>query len=188
MALRHLIQYLRAEHQALHNLAARLDKLLTAASKNDFAEHSKSLSALRSLERGLLGIVRHCSEQDRDVESTYLHYLNQDDRTRIAEEHEQLIRAVTNFREELKCATPDRTMAMILPGMEVVSRLRSHIAYEQEMLGRIMEVAVASRPAVRKKEPLKKPHKKHRKHAVRRKLAPEEAAPLPYTMELHPEL
>lgn len=188
MALRHLIQYLRIEHQGLLNLATRLDKLLTAASKNDFAEHSRSLSALRSLERGLLGVVRHCSEQDRDVESTYLHYLHQDERARIAEEHEQLVRAVTNFREELKCATPDRTMAMILPGMDVVIRLRSHISYEQEMLGRIMEVAVPSRPVVRKKESVKKPHTKHRKHAARRKPAPEESAHLPYTMELHPEL
>lgn len=188
MALRHLIQYLRIEHQGLLNFAARLDKLLTSASKNDFAEHAKSLSALRSLERGLLGVVRHCSEQDRDAESIYLHYLHQDDRTRIADEHEHLIRAVTNFREELKCATPDRTMAMILPGMDVVNRLRSHIAYEQEMLGRIMEAAASSRPVVRKKEPLKKPHRKHRKHAARRKPALEEAAPLPYTMELHPEL
>lgn len=188
MALRHLIQYLRTEHQALLSLAARLDKLLTSASKNDFTEHSKSLSALRSLERGLLGVVRHCSEQDRDVESTYLHYLHQEDRARIADEHEQLIRAVTNFREELKCATPDRTMAMILPGMDVVNRLRSHIAYEQEMLGRIMEVAVPTRPAAKQKVSAKKPHKKHRKHAVRRESAPEEAAPLPYTMELHPEL
>ena len=67
MALRHLIEYLRTEHQALLNLAARLDKLLTSASKNDFAEHSKSLSALRTLERGLVGVVRHCSQQDRDV-------------------------------------------------------------------------------------------------------------------------
>jgi hypothetical protein len=188
MALRHLIQYLRTEHQALLNLATRLDKLLTSASKNDFAEHSKSLSALRSLDRGLLGVVRHCSQQDDDVESAYLHYLHQDARVRIADEHEHLIHAVTNFREELKCATPDRTMAMILPGMDVVNRLRAHIAYEQEMLGRIMELSVSPRPAVKKHEPRKKAHRKQKKHAVRRKPVAEEAATLPYTMELHPEL
>ena len=188
MALRHLIQYLRTEHQALLRLAARLDKLLTSASKNDFAEHSKSLSVLRSLERGLLGVVRHCSEQDRDVESSYLHYLHPDERARIADEHEQLISAVTNFREELKCATPDRTMAMILPGMDVVNRLRSHIAYEREMLGRIVEAAVPSRPAAKQKVPVKKLHRKHRKHGARRKSVHEEAPPVPYTLELHPEL
>ena len=188
MALRHLIQYLRIEHQGLLNLAARLDKLLTSASKNDFAEHAKSLSALRSLERGLLGVVRHCSEHDSVVESAYLHYLHQHEHARIAEEHEHLIRAVNNFREELKCATPDRTMAMIIPGMEVVNRLRAHVAYEQELLGRIMELTVPCRPVVEKKQPGKKSRKKPKKHLLRRKPAPEEAAHLPYTMELHPEL
>ena len=77
---------------------------------------------------------------------------------------------------------------MILPGMDVVNRLRAHIAYEQELLGRIMELAVPFRQVVEKKQPGKKSHKKPRKHPLRRKPAPEEAAHLPYTMELHPEL
>lgn len=188
MALRHLIEYLRTEHQALLNLAVRLDKLLTSASKNDFAEHTRSLSALRSLDRGLLRVVRHCSKQDPVVEPACLHYLHQHEHARITDEHEHLIRAVTNFREELKCATADRTMAMIIPGMEVVNRLRAHIAYEQELPGRIMELTVPSQPVVEKKQPGKKLHKKPRKHPLRRKPAPEEAAHLPYTMELHPEL
>jgi hypothetical protein len=188
MALRHLIQYLRTEHEALLNLATRLDRLLSSASKNDFAEHSRSLSGLHSLDRGLLRIVRHCSEQDRDVESDYLHYLLQHERARIADEHKDLIRAATNFREELKCATPDRTRALIIPAMDVVNRLRAHISYEQELLGRIMELAIPFRPVVMKQGSGRKTLKKHRKHAARRKPALEEAAPLPYTMELHPEL
>lgn len=188
MALGHLIRYLRTEHQVLLNLANHLDKLLTSASRNDFAEHSKSLSGLRSLDRGLLLVIRHCSQQDADVESDYQHYLHQEDRTRIADEHVELIRAVTSFREELKCATPDRTMAMIIPGMDVVNRLRAHIAYEQELLGRIIEVAVTSRLAVKRKEAAKKTPRKHKKHAIRRKPGAEEAAAVPYTLELHPEL
>ncbi len=185
MGLRHLIQYLRTEHQALLNLATRLDKLLTSAAKNDFAEHSKSLPALRSLERGFLGVVRHCSAQDRDIESTYLRYLKQEERARIAAEHKQIIRTVTNFREELKFATADRTMAMVLPGMDVVNRLRSHISYERELLGRIMELAVPPRSAVKKKESEKRTYGKH---TVRRKPMAGKAEALPYTLELHPEL
>ena len=187
MGLRHVIQYLRTEHQTLLNLSSRLDKHLTSASKNDFAEHSKSLSELRSLGRGFRAVVRHCSEQDDDVESVFQQYLHQDDCTRIVDEHLKLLHAVTNFKEELKCATPDRTMAMILPGMDLVNRLRAHIAYEQELLGRIMEVAVRSQPAVKKRESGKKTPRKHRKYAVRRKSVAEGATPLPYTMELHPE-
>jgi hypothetical protein len=65
--------------------------------------------------------------------------LQQDERDRINAEHEQIIRAVRNFREELKCVTTDRIMAMILSGMDVINLLRAHIAYEGEMLGRIAE-------------------------------------------------
>jgi molecular chaperone GrpE (heat shock protein) len=132
MALRHHIQYLRKEHEELLHLADRIEKMLESASKNDFAEHLKSLTGLRSLEHGLAGIVEHCGAEDRIIESTYHRYLQQDERARIDAEDEQIIRAVTNFREELKCATTDRTMAMILPGMDAVNRLRAHIAYERE--------------------------------------------------------
>jgi molecular chaperone GrpE (heat shock protein) len=129
MALRHRIQYLRKEHEELLHLADRIEEMLESASKNDFAEHLKSLTGLRSLEHGLAGIVEHCRAEDRIIESTYRHYLQQDERERIDAEHEQIIRAVTSFREELKFATTDRTMAMILPGMDVINRLRAHIAW-----------------------------------------------------------
>jgi hypothetical protein len=188
MALRHRIQYLRKEHEGLLYLADRIEEMLELASKNDVAEHLKSLSGLRSLAHGLAGIVEHCHAEDRIIESTYHHYLQQDERARIDAEHEQIIRAVTNFREELKFATTDRTMAMILPGMDVVNRLRAHIAYERELLGRIAEAGNPPKKAPGKKKTDKKAREKKRRHIAKRKTETKVAGALPYTLEPHPEL
>jgi hypothetical protein len=82
--------------------------------------------------------VEHCHAEGRIVESIYHHSLQLKERDRIEAEHQQIPRAVSDFREELKFATGDRTTATIVPGMDVVNRLRAHIAYEREMLGRII--------------------------------------------------
>src|SRR5712691_10410721 len=105
MVLNHRIEYLRKEHEELLNLARRIEKALESASKNEVAEHLKSLNELRSLEHGFAGIVEHCHAEDHIVESMYHQSLQQDERDRINAEHEQIIRAVTNFREEMKFAT-----------------------------------------------------------------------------------
>lgn len=183
MALRHRIQYLRKEHEGLLRLADRIEEMLELASKNDVAEHLKSLTGLRSLEHGLAGIVEHCHAEDRIIESTYHHYLQQNERERIDTERELIIRAVTNFREELKFATTDRTMAMIPSGMDVVKRLRAHIAHERELLGRIAEVGNPPKRAVGKKKIGKRTHEKKRRHVARRKMETKSADVVPYTLE-----
>lgn len=188
MALRHRIQYLRREYEELLNLAGGIEKLLESASKNDIAEHLKGLTGLLSLEHGLAGIVEHCHAQDRIIESTYRQYLQQDERDRIDAEHEQIVWAVTNLKEELKCATADRTMAMILPGMEVVNRLRAHIAYERNLLDRIVQLSNTQESTTMKKPTGKKTLGRKRKHARKRKMPAKAAYALPYTLEPHPEL
>ena len=188
MTLRHRIEYLRKEHEELLHLADRIEKMLELASKNEFAEHLKSLTGLRSLEHGLTGIVEHCHAEDRIVESTYHHSLQPEERARIDAEHQQIIRAVTDFREELKFATADRTMAMIVPGMDVVNRLRAHIAYEREMLGRIAELGKPPKTALGRKTAGKRARGKQSRHAAKRKTERKTTSVLPYTLEPHPEL
>lgn len=180
MALYHRIQYLRKEQQELLHLADKIEKMLEQVSKNDFAEHLKGLTGLRSLEHGFRGIVEHCHAEGRIVESTYHHSLQPKERDRIEAEHQQILRAVSDLREEMKFATADRTMAMIVPGMDVVNRLRAHIAYEREMLGRIIEPkgTTAGRRA----------HRKQKKRAATRKPHAKTTSFVPYTLEPHPEL
>jgi hypothetical protein len=188
MALYDRIQYLRKEHEELLHLADRIEKLLESASKNDVAEHLRSLTGLRSLEHGLAGIAEHCHAENHIVESTYHQYLQADERARIDAEHEQIIRALTNFREELKFAMTDRTMAMIPPGMQVVNQLRAHIAYEREMLGRIAKVENSPKRAVGKKKTGKKAQEKKSRHIADRRAAAKTASVLPYTLDPHPEM
>lgn len=49
------------------------------------------------------------------------------------------MRGVASFREELRFATSERIMAMIPPGMDVINRLRAHIAYERQLLNQIVK-------------------------------------------------
>lgn len=160
MEPRHRMEYLREEHEELLSLAAKLEKLLDSASKHDFAAHVQSLSELRSLEHRLVGVVEHCHAGDRLVESVDLAHLQPEERARIETEHEQIIRVVENFREELKVATSDRTMAMILPGMDVVKWLRAHVAYERERLGRVARPGRPRKKPARKKKMVKASHEK----------------------------
>jgi hypothetical protein len=188
MALSHRIEYRRKEHKELLDVAGSIEKLLESASKNEVAEHLKSLTGLRSLEHGLAGIVERCHAENRIVESAYHQYLQAEERARIDAEHEQIIRAVTNFREELKFATTDRTLAMILPGMDVVNRLRAHIVYEREMLGRIEKLENPPTKPLGRQTTGKQAHRKPRRHIARRKTETKTKPILPYTLEPHPEL
>ena len=166
------IGYIREEHEALLNLAARIDKLLESASSSDFSERVKSLSDLRAFEHRLGGVVEHCHARERLVESVDVSHLQPEERGRIEAEHEQIVRVIENFREELKCATVDRTMAMILPGMDVVKWLRAHVAYERELLGRIAALERHRKKTAGKKKMVKTDHeKKSRQIAKRKRLA-----------------
>lgn len=188
MALRQRIEYLMKEHKELLNLADSIEKMLELASRNDIAGHLKSLKELRALEHGLTGIIEHCHSENRIVESTYHQYLNQVDCARIDAEHEQIIRAVMNFREDLRFATVDRTMAMILPGMDVVNLLRVHVAYERELLTRIAHMGDSPQRILPEGKPSKDANERKRRHITRRKRATKSPTVLPYTLEPHPEL
>jgi hypothetical protein len=177
--------YLREEHEVLLNIAARIEKLLESASGNDFSERVTSLSELRGFEHRLAGVVEHCHAGDRLVESVDVSHLHPEERTRIEAEHEQIIRAVNSFSEELKCATGDRTMAMILPGMDVVKWLRAHVAYERELLGRIAVLGRHRKKTAGKKKTL---NEKKGRHIAKRKTSGRAAHVLPDTLESHPEL
>ena len=189
MALRHRITYLRKEHQELVNLADRIEKALTLASGKDFSRLEHGLAQLRALEHGFAGIVEHCHSEDRIVESTFHHYLNKSERLRLDEEHGKIVRALAEFREELRFATVDRTMAMIIPGMDLVQQLRGHVVFEEGLLDRIARsVVVPRRPAKRKKTSRQRAAPPQGQPPKQKARGREEPHVVPYTMEPHPEL
>lgn len=187
MALLDRMEHLRTEHERLLNLTGEIEKMLELASKKDFAARVKSLSDLPSLDHGLARIAKHCQVNDRIVDSTYHSSLQQAERDRIAAEHEQIIQAAANFREELKFVTADRTMAVILPGMDLVNRLRAHIAFEREMVDRIVRTPNTKKRTATKKPTAKKSLRTKRKHARKLKTTMKPTH-ISYTVEPHPEI
>jgi hypothetical protein len=149
MVSRDRIKFLHKESEELLHVVQRIERALQLALEKEFSEHVKSMAELHTLDHGLAGIIEHCNAENRLVDSSEHIYGNTDERARIDSEHQEIVRAVINFREELRFATADRTMAMILPGMDLVNRLRAHIAYERELLDRIdMLPTAAGGPSV----------------------------------------
>lgn len=183
----HRMEYFYSEHEALLDLAARLEKLLDTASRSDYTERVNSLTDLRSLEHALAGIVEHCHAGNRIIESAYYQDFTDSERAQIDAEHQQIIEAVESFREEVKCATGDRTMAMILPGMDLVRQLRSHISFERGLFERIVEARQPQKKASAKR-PGKGTHQQHRTHVAKKRMNSNSAPVVPYTLERHPEL
>ena len=187
MARNDRIQHLQKEHENFLRLAHTIEKMLELASKNAFAGHLKGLKGLRSLDRGFVSIEKHCHAERFTIDSIYHDSLQEQERERIDAEHEQLIWAVKSFHEELKYATADRTMAMILPGIDVVHRLRAHIAYERELLGRIAPSSRAQETIQRKRQKSKRPLGTNSKPTRKRRIFAK-TTHVPYTLEPHPEL
>jgi hypothetical protein len=188
MVLGHRVEYLREEHKGLE-LADRIEAALTLASRKESADHEKSVAELRALEHGFSGIVEHCHAEERIVESTFHHYLGERERSRIDEQHREILRAVGEFREDLRFATVDRMKETGVTGSEVVRKLREHIAGESELLDRIVRQSASGKKHKAGKKPRRGRHatRKHGTHtAIVR--SQKERPSIPYTLEPHPEL
>jgi hypothetical protein len=189
MALRHRVEYLREEHKGLLELADRIEAALTLASRKEFSDHEKSVAELRALEHGFGGIVEHCHAEERIVESTFHHYLDERERNRIDEQHREILRAMGEFRQDLRFATVDRMKETGVTGSEVVRKLREHIAGESELLDRIIRQSALGKKHKAGKKPRRGRHaaRKHRTHTTIVR-SQKERPSIPHTMKPHREL
>jgi hypothetical protein len=79
-------------------------------------------------------------------------------------------------------------MAMILPGMDVVNQLRSHISFEQELLDRIVGSRRPQKRELGNKKTATRSKEKKRRHTAKHRSHRGAAHTLSYTLEPHPEL
>ena len=187
MELRNRIAYLRAEHAKLLELAEKVSGTLAPAYSANFAERQKTLAQLRGFDHAFDGIAEHCHAENRIVEPVYHRYLRERERAQIHAEHQEILRALGEFREELRFATADHTASLVGPGMELVRVLRTHVADEEVSLDRIAKSETSGkriRAHKRSRTALRKGRPTHRRDASIRR----EARHIPYTMEPHPEL
>ena len=137
MALHDRVQYLRREHEEIARLMDTLEEFLVLTSSEEFNRRAQGLTELRALDHHMGALIEHCHSEDRAVESLYDRYLQQEERKRINLEHQEIIRLVDRFRDELRFSTADHTTTLSLWGKELVSRMRSHSAYEEILLNRV---------------------------------------------------
>ncbi len=137
MGVHERIQYLRREHDEIARVLDTFEEFLARTSRADMAARATGLADLRSFDHHLAGILEHCHAEDRAVESVFHQFLQERERNRVVLEHEDIVRLVDRFRDELKFATIDRCTTMTLWGDELVDRLRTHIAFEGVLLNRI---------------------------------------------------
>ncbi|MGB7284795.1 MAG: hypothetical protein WBE13_21185 [Candidatus Acidiferrum sp.] len=187
MTQNYRIQHLRKEFENFLRLAHTIEKMLELAGKNIFAQHLKALEGRQSLDRGLSSIEKHGHIGVSKIDTIYQNTLQREERERIAAEHERILEGVESFREELKCATSERTMAMILPGMDVVNRLRAHIVYERELLGRIALSSGVQQTVQRKGHRSKGPVRTNRRETRKQRFSVK-TTHVPYALEPPPEL
>jgi hypothetical protein len=126
--------YLKLEQDEMLRILDRVDEALKQATSEDFESRLKALADLHSLERGLTGIGEHCRSEDRVVESTFRHYLNQPEYARMNAEHAEILRLLSNFRNELEFATADSTAVLVPLGKELTTYVRAHLSYERKIL------------------------------------------------------
>lgn len=138
MALIHRIEYLRKEHQGLLELARRIESALELAGREPVRDHELGLAQLRENEHSLRGVVEHCHADERIVESTLHEYACENERARSQEEHWDLLRKLSTFRDELRFATVDRLQSTSIAGHEFVRTLQTHVARESELLDQIV--------------------------------------------------
>jgi hypothetical protein len=154
MALRHRIEYLRKEHKGLLELARHIEAALELAGREAVRDHELGLAQLRENEHSLSGVVEHCHADERIVESTLHEYAGEKERARNQEEHQDLLRKLATFRDELRFATVDRLRGASIAGHEFVRTLQTHVAGESELLDQIFAKALPPR----KRNPSKKVH------------------------------
>jgi hypothetical protein len=137
MALHDRIQYLRREHEEISRLMDTLEEFLALTSSQEFNRRAQGLTELRAFDHHMGAVIEHCHSEDRAVESLYDRYLQDEERQRINLEHQEIVRLVDRFRDEVRFSTADHTTTLSLWGKELVNRMRGHSAYEEILLNRV---------------------------------------------------
>jgi len=120
-----ILDFLSIWEQALHLIAS-----------DDCDTRCDGLRQLQAMESKIVEIWEHCRKEEDDPHSPLFRFAQPADRERLKEEHFQLYRANYEFRREMEFTTSSFTGDLVLQGQRLLSALRDHIAYEEELLRR----------------------------------------------------
>lgn len=119
---------------------------LSASANSDIRCHG--LRRLQSMEGKIVEIWEHCHKEEDDENEPLFRFASPVDRERLKDEHFQLYRDNYEFRREMEYTTASSTEELVLKGQKLLVELRTHIAFEEDLLRRLeheqAEMAVAA--------------------------------------------
>jgi hypothetical protein len=113
MELKTHLDYLRAQHQEILDIALDLEVAFSLSHGKDIRTRASGIARLRSHEDALLAIIEHCHSVHRLLESPPLSTLKAEEVIPLDEDLSRLERIVMEFQRELKFASVDRTSEVI---------------------------------------------------------------------------
>jgi hypothetical protein len=123
-----------AEHADILEFLNTWEDALRLIGSEDYDTRCHGLRRLQAMEGKIVEIWEHCHKEEDDADSPLFRFAQAADLERLREEHFQLYRANYDFRREMEFTTSSFTGDLVLQGQRLLTALRNHIAFEEELL------------------------------------------------------
>jgi hypothetical protein len=125
-----------AEHVDILEFLNEWEGALRLIASDDCETRCHGLLELRAMEGKIVEVWEHCHKEEDNPDSPLFRFAQPADLQRLREEHFRLYRANYDFRREMEFTWSSVTGDLVLLGQRLLSALRDHIAYEEELLRR----------------------------------------------------
>lgn len=137
MDLHRAFQEAHEEHADILEFLTIWEEALQVAASDDCDTRCTGLRQLQAMESKIVEIWEHCHKEEDDTEAPLFRFASPADRARLKDEHFQLYRDNYEFRREMEFTTSSSTEELVLNGQKLLSELRAHIAFEEDLLKRL---------------------------------------------------
>lgn len=148
MDLHRAFQEAHEEHADILEFLTIWEEALQLIASEDCDVRCTGLRQLQAMESKIVEIWEHCHKEEDEAEAPLFRFASPVDRERLKDEHFQLYRDNYEFRREMEFTTASSTGELALKGQKLLAELRAHIAFEEELLGRLereqLQIAVAA--------------------------------------------
>jgi hypothetical protein len=124
------------EHQDILEFLTVWEHALKLLESDNLDLRCEALHQLQKMEQRIAGICDHCRREEEDPDSPLFRFAQESDRDRLKDEHFHLHQANYQFRKEMEFTTTSDTSDLVFLGHELLSALRSHVAFEDGLLER----------------------------------------------------
>ena len=137
MDLHRAFEDAHAEHTDILEFLGLWEEALTLIASDDYDTRCTGLRQLQAMEGKIVEIWEHCHKEEHEPDSPLFRFASPPDRERLKDEHFQLYRENYEFRREMEFTTCSSTGDLVLRGQRLLTELRAHIAFEEELLRRL---------------------------------------------------